>query len=73
MTFVYFVALSLPMVFYDGTRNYVWGVGLAYVVNTGNGNAEVYHTDDLGTVQAITNATGSIIQTYQTDEFGVLT
>ena len=31
----------------------------------------MYHTDGLGSVRAITDATGSVVQTYQTDEFGV--
>jgi RHS repeat-associated protein len=31
----------------------------------------VYHTDGLGSVRALTDNTGSVVQTYQTDEFGV--
>ena len=36
-------------------------------------NVQVYHTDGLGSVRAITNGSGTLIQTYQTDEFGIPT
>ncbi len=63
---------SLPNVLTDGTLKYVYGLSLAYAVD-GSGNVQVYHTDGLGSVQAITNASGNLIQTYQTDPFGVPT
>ncbi|MBI4492385.1 MAG: RHS repeat-associated core domain-containing protein [Chloroflexi bacterium] len=34
---------------------------------------EVYHEDGLGSVRAITDASALVVQTYQTDEFGVAT
>ena len=34
---------------------------------------EVYHTDRLGSVRAITDATGTVTATYRTDEFGIPT
>jgi RHS repeat-associated protein len=65
------VARSLPVTIDDGSRTYVWGIGLAYAVS---GSAiEVYHTDRLGSVRAITDATGAITATYRTDEFGIET
>ena len=64
------VNASLPVTLDDGSRMYVWGVGLAYAVS--GRTIEVYHTDRLGTVRAITDASGTIISTYRTDEFGVL-
>ncbi|MBI2941918.1 MAG: hypothetical protein HYY04_15930, partial [Chloroflexi bacterium] len=42
---------------------YVWGLGLAYAVD-GSGTAQVYHTDGLGSVRAITNADGKVVETY---------
>ncbi|MBI2940492.1 MAG: RHS repeat-associated core domain-containing protein, partial [Chloroflexi bacterium] len=66
------VSRSLPVERDDGTRKYVWGRGLAYAVDTA-GNVEVYHTDGLGSVRAITNALGEVVQTCQTDEFGIAT
>jgi hypothetical protein len=58
-----------PVVLDDGTRKYVWGLGLAYAVS--GSSIEVYHTDGLGSVRAITDATGQVVQTYRDDEFGV--
>ena len=63
---------SLPDVLTDGTLKYVYGLGLTYAVDT-SGTVQVYHTDGLGSVRAITDGTGTLIQTYQTDEFGVPT
>jgi hypothetical protein len=40
----------------DGTRKYVWGLGLAYAVS--GSSIEIYHTDRLASVRAITDATG---------------
>jgi RHS repeat-associated protein len=56
------------------TPKYVYGLGLTYAVN-GSGNVQVYHTDGLGSVRAITNRDDriSVIETYQTDAFGVPT
>jgi RHS repeat-associated protein len=65
------VNVSLPVTLDDGTRKYVWGLGLAYAVN---GSAiEIYHTDRLDSVRAITDATGAVTATYRTDEYGVPT
>jgi RHS repeat-associated protein len=69
---VYDVNRSLPVVLDDGTRKYVYGLGLAYAVN--GISVEVYHTDGLGSVRAITDGTTPaplVVQTYATDEFGI--
>jgi RHS repeat-associated protein len=63
---------SLPNVLFDATLKYVYGLGLAYTMD-GSSNIQVLHTDGLGSVRAITNSSGSVIQTFQTDEFGVPT
>ncbi|MBI3966997.1 MAG: carboxypeptidase regulatory-like domain-containing protein [Chloroflexi bacterium] len=70
-TYLYDVAGGLPVLLDDGTRKYVWGQGLAYALEGPNKNLEVYHSDGLGSVRAITNGSGNVVQTYQTDEFGV--
>lgn len=65
------VNTSLPVTIDDGTRKYVFGLGLAYAVS---GTAiEVYHTDRLGSVRAVSDATGAVTATYRTDEFGITT
>jgi RHS repeat-associated protein len=69
-SYVYDVNTALPVVLTDGTLKYVYGNGLAYAVD-GSGNVQVYHTDGLGSVRAITDANGNVTRTYQTDEFGV--
>jgi RHS repeat-associated protein len=63
---------GLPVLLDDGARKYVWGAsGLAYTVDKSTAAVQVYHTDGLGSVRAITDSTGSVVQTYQTDEFGI--
>jgi YD repeat-containing protein len=47
---------ALPVTIDDGSRKYVWGLGLAYAV-TGS-SLEVYHADRLGSVRDITDGTG---------------
>jgi RHS repeat-associated protein len=74
-THVYDVAGPLPVLLHDGRRKYVWGpagagLGLAYTVD-GNGPAEVYHPDGLGSVRAITHLNGNVSVSYRTDAFGV--
>jgi len=79
-TFTYDVNQPLPVVLQEpnttppnsGVTKYVWGMGLAYAVDLYN-NVQVYHTAGLGTVRAITDGTGNLVQTYQTDAFGVPT
>jgi RHS repeat-associated protein len=46
--------------------------GLAHTVD-GAGALEAYHADGLGSVRALTDASGNVVQTYQTDEFGIPT
>ncbi|MCC6179564.1 MAG: RHS repeat protein [Chloroflexi bacterium] len=67
-TSLYDVNRGLPIVLEDGARRYVWGRGLAYVVE--GTAALVYHTDGLGSVRAITDSARAVVQTYQSDEFG---
>jgi len=77
LTHVYDVARPLPVLLQDqasGTkappsRRYVWGAtGQAYGAS-GSG-VLVYQTDGLGSVRALTDGTGTIVQTYRTDAFG---
>jgi RHS repeat-associated protein len=73
-SYVYDVGGGLPIVLDDGSRKYVWGAaGLAYSVDKSTAAVQVYHTDGLGSVRAITDSTGSVVQAYQTDEFGIPT
>ncbi len=71
-SYTYDVNASLPVLLDDGTRKYVWGLGLAYAVDS-SGSPLVYHSDGLGSVRALTDSAGSIVQTYLYDEYGVVT
>ena len=65
------VNTGLPVTIDDGSRKYVFGLGLAYAV-TGS-SIEVYHADRLGSVRAVSDASGTVTATWRTDEFGVPT
>ncbi|MEK7214293.1 MAG: hypothetical protein AAB289_01675, partial [Chloroflexota bacterium] len=53
-TLVNDVNRGLPVVLDDGTRKYVYGLGLAYAVE--GSNVLTYHTDGLGSVRAVFEA-----------------
>jgi RHS repeat-associated protein len=58
----------------DGTRKYVWGAGgLACATDEPSNVQAVYQTDGLGSESALTDGTGTLVQTYHTDAFGVPT
>jgi len=59
------------MVLDDGGYKYVYGLGLAYAVDS-LGNTLTQHTDGLGSVRAETDSSGNVVQTYGTDEFGIV-
>ena len=61
------IGRGLPVTIDDGTRKYVYGLGLAYAVS--GTTAEVYHADRLGSVRAITT-NGSVVATYSADDWG---
>jgi len=55
------------------TRKYVWGAGgLAYMVSSLE-TVDVYHSDGLGSVRALSESTAQVVETYQTDEYRVAT
>ncbi len=73
-SYVYDVAGGLPVLLDDGARKYVWGAaGLAFTVDKTTAALHVYHTDGLGSVRAITDASPNpqLVETYRTDEFGL--
>ena len=71
-SYVYDVNGNLPNVLTDGTLKYVYGLGLAYTVDI-TGTVQVLHTDGLGSVLALTDSAGTVVETYQSDAFGVPT
>ncbi len=67
----YWVTGIDTMVLDDGGYKYVYGLGLAYGVDS-LGNTLTQHTDGLGSVRAETDTSGNVVQTYGTDEFGIV-
>jgi len=67
----YWVTGIDTMVLDDGGYKYVYGLGLAYAVDS-LGNTLTQHTDRLGSVRAETDTSGNVVQTYGTDEFGIV-
>ena len=69
-SYLYDVNASLPVLLEDGERKYVWGLGLAYAVDSSGGTI-VYHTDGLGSVRALSDSSGLVVQVYRYDEYGM--
>src|SRR5437588_4048062 len=69
------VAGGLPMLLQDGTANYIYGPTgiLEQVPTSGPSQAYYYHTDQLGSVRAITDQSGNRPATYSYDAYGVPT
>jgi YD repeat-containing protein len=64
---------AFPVLLEDGTRQYVWGLGSGPLYAVSGSSIEVHHADGLGSVRALTDGTGALVQTYRTDPFGVPT
>jgi YD repeat-containing protein len=64
-SYIYDVNRGLSVLLDDGLRKYVWGLGLAHSVDSG-GAISIYHSDGLGSVRAMSDTTGAVIQTYET-------
>lgn len=52
------------------TVDYVWGLGL--LQQTRDGQRDLYHSDGLGSVKAMTNTAGNLTNAYLYDAFGVV-
>jgi RHS repeat-associated protein len=63
------IAGGLPITIADGDRKYVYGAGLAYAVS--GSDVEIFHNDGLGSIRAITDASGTVTSTQRTDEWGI--
>ncbi|HLB47456.1 MAG TPA: RHS repeat-associated core domain-containing protein, partial [Anaerolineales bacterium] len=61
---------SLPVVLYDESAFYVWGLDLiARIVGS---TQQYYHYDGLGSTRALTGNTGTTLATYNYDVFGAI-
>jgi len=53
---------------------YIYGPGGEIVEQIdGSGNAYFYHADQLGSIRALTNSSGSVIDSYSYDAYGNIT
>jgi YD repeat-containing protein len=59
-----YLAAACPVLVDDGSRKYVYGLGPAYSVDKTSAAVQVFHTDGLGSVGAVTDTTGGVTQTY---------
>jgi uncharacterized protein RhaS with RHS repeats len=55
----------------DAGGSYIYGPGGEIVEQIdGSGNAYYYHADQLGSIRAITNSSGSVANSYSYDAYG---
>lgn len=53
------------------TATYVWGTWIDDIVSTDRANSTYYyHTNNIGSVVAITNVSGAVVERYEYDAFG---
>lgn len=65
------VGRELPTVIDDGTRKFVYGLGLEFAVS--GSSVEVFHADRLGSIRSVTDGSGAVVATYRADEWGLAT
>ncbi len=71
--FTWDVNATLPLVLQDGKASYVYGPYgqiLEEVLNSDTTHANFYHVDQLGSVRALTNSSGAVVNTYTYDAYG---
>ena len=61
--------------FFDNTiATHVWGQGIDDLVSTDrSGQRRFFHADDLGSVRAATDSSGSVVERYRYDDYGAPT
>lgn len=66
-------AEGLPMIIQDGSTSYVTGSGGLPLEQISGTSVLYYHEDQLGSVRAITDASGNTVETYAYDPYGIAT
>jgi RHS repeat-associated protein len=66
------VQAGLPLLLQDGQASFIYGSGgmLLEEVQTADSSVNYYHQDRLGSVRALTNSAGSVVNTYEYDAYG---
>ncbi|MBI4302553.1 MAG: RHS repeat-associated core domain-containing protein [Chloroflexi bacterium] len=70
-TYTWDVNDSLPVILQDGTYTYVYGHGLISPTD-GSGVQSYFLSNGLGSTEALTDSSGSVIATYKYDVFGAI-
>jgi YD repeat-containing protein len=70
-TFTWDIANRIPQVLDDGTFKYVYGLGRIAEVGPGT-TTHYYLPDGLGSVMALANSSGTVVNTYEYDVFGAI-
>ena len=70
-TFTWDVAPSIPQVLDDGSFKYIYGLGRIAEVGPGT-TTHYYLPDGLGSTMALTDSSGSVVNTYEYDVFGAI-
>jgi RHS repeat-associated protein len=70
-TFTWDLSGGLPTILLEGQTAYVTGLrGLPVEQITSSGQVYYYHPDQLGSTRAMTDSTGTVVQTYDYDSYG---
>jgi RHS repeat-associated protein len=68
------VEAGLPLLLQDASAVFIYGPGGMLLEEVSNSNdVYFYHTDQLGSVRALTNSSGSVVNTYDYDAYGIPT
>ena len=59
---MYDISGKLPLLLMDGSREYVYGQGLAYETDLAGNVQAVLHADGLGSTRALTDIQGNLVE-----------
>jgi hypothetical protein len=72
MHFTWDVAAGLPLLLADGTASYVYGPGGQILEQIAGSTPTYYHSDQLGSVRALTDQSRTFVGAYAYDAYGQL-
>ncbi|MBI3977257.1 MAG: RHS repeat-associated core domain-containing protein [Chloroflexi bacterium] len=70
--YIWDIVPRLPVVLQDGSRHYVYGLGLLAAIGDADGSPTYYLQDGLGSVTGLTDLSGNLVATYEYDVFGAV-
>jgi len=69
-SFVWNDASAVPLLLTEGATAFIYGPGRRLIERISGTTPTHYHLDQLGSVRALSDGTGSVVATYTYDEFG---